>query len=79
MPTVNCYLSQEALENVKARARAFNLSVSSIIRKAVEDYLELDEQKKARKRVLTVLAEKKPLGGTEAWEEIHIERNSFRI
>ena len=74
MPAISCYLSEEALQNVKAKAKAFNSSVSYVIRKAVENYLDYDEQKKARENVLKFLSEKKPLGGTPGWEEIHKER-----
>ena len=74
MPAISCYLSKESLEKVKTKAKAVNHSVSSVIRKAVENYLELEEQKEARERVLKILSQKKPLGGTPAWEEIHKER-----
>jgi len=74
MPAVSFYLSQDTLENVKARAKAFNLPVSRIIREAVENYLEIKKQKEARERVLKLLAEKKPLGGEQAWSDIHQER-----
>ncbi|MCX6583556.1 MAG: ribbon-helix-helix domain-containing protein [Candidatus Aminicenantes bacterium] len=74
MPAVSFYLNQDALENVKARAKAFNLPVSRIIREAVESYLEIKKQKEARKRVLKLLTEKKPFGGEQAWMDIHQER-----
>jgi hypothetical protein len=48
------------------------LSFCGIIIKEVK--LDLEEQKEARERVLKILSEKKPLGGTPAWEEIHKER-----
>jgi hypothetical protein len=74
MPAVSFYLSQDSLENVKAKAKAFNVPVSRIIREAVENYLGIEEQKKARERVLKILSEKKPLGGEKEWEDIHQER-----
>jgi predicted transcriptional regulator len=74
MPAVSFYLSQDALEDVKARAKTVNVTVSRIIREAVENYLGLEKQKEARERVLKILAEKKPLGGEQAWKDIHQER-----
>lgn len=74
MPAVSFYLNKDALENVKAKAKAFNVPVSRIIREAVENYLGIEEQKKARERVLKTLSEKKPLGGEKGWEDIHQER-----
>jgi hypothetical protein len=41
---------------------------------AVKNYLETQEQKDARERVLKVLSGKKPLGGDKAWQVIHNER-----
>jgi hypothetical protein len=76
MPAVRCYLSQDVLENVKAKAKVVNVSVSRLIREAVEKYLDIDSQKEARERVLRTLSEKKPLGGRQGWEEIHQERMS---
>lgn len=74
MPAVSFYLNKDALENVKAKAKAFNVPVSRIIREAVENYLGIEEQKKARERVLKTLSGKKPLGGEKGWEAIHQER-----
>jgi hypothetical protein len=74
MPAVSFYLSKDALEDVKTRAKAVNVTVSHMIREAVENYLELEKQKEARERVLKILVEKKPLGGELAWKEIHQER-----
>lgn len=74
MPAVSFYLNQDALEIVKARAKAFNVSVSRIIREAVENYLEIEKQKEARERVLKILSEKKPLGGEQGWKNMHQER-----
>ncbi len=74
MPAVSFHLSKDALEDVKTRAKAVNVTVSHIIREAVENYLELEKQKEARERVLKILVEKKPLGGEQAWKDIHQER-----
>ena len=74
MPSIKFYLNQDELENVKARAKAFNIPVSRIIREAVNSYLEIKKQKEARERVLKILSEKKPFGGEQAWMEIHQER-----
>ena len=74
MPAVRCYLSQDVLENVRAKARVVNVSVSRLIRDAVEKYLDIDGQKEARDRVLERLSREKPLGGREGWEDIHQER-----
>lgn len=79
MPAVSIHLSQDALENVKARAKAVNVSVSRIIREAVENYLGVDEQKEARERVLKTLSEKKPLGGSKGWEDMHQERTAADV
>ena len=74
MPAVSCYLSKDVLDNVKAKAKAVNAPISRIIREAVENYLGKEQQKAAKKRVLKVLSEKKPLGGAQSWEDIHQER-----
>jgi predicted transcriptional regulator len=74
MPAVSSYLSKDVFENVKAKAKAVDASVSRIIREAVENYLRIDEQKEARERVLKILSEKKPLNGNSSWEDIHQER-----
>ena len=74
MPAVSFHLSKDALEDVKTRAKAVNVTVSHIIREAVENYLELEKQKEARERVLKILVEKKPLGVEQAWKDIHQER-----
>jgi len=41
-----------------------------IIRKAVKQYLGIAETKAARKHVLHLLANEKPLGETSAWEAL---------
>jgi len=74
MPAVSFYLSQSILDAVRARAKAQKIPVSTIIREAVEHYLEINETKAARERVLNLLAHEKPLGGVKAWEEFHRER-----
>lgn len=79
MPAVSCYLKQDILDHIKAKAKAVNISVSSVIREAVENYLETQEQKEARERVLKVLSEKKPLGGEKSWEDIHKERTAADV
>ena len=37
------------------------------------------EQKEARERVLKTLTEKRPLGGSQGWEDMHQERTSADI
>lgn len=74
MPAVSIHLSQDVLENVREKARTFNVPVSRVIREAVENYLGIEKQKEARERVLKTLSEKKPLGGEQGWGEIHQER-----
>jgi hypothetical protein len=74
MPAVSFYLNQQALDAIRARAKAQNIPVSTIIREAVEQYLEIAEKKAARERLLKVFVEKRPLGGMEVWGELHRER-----
>ena len=47
MPAVSFYLNQNILDAVRARAKAQKIPVSTIIRKAVEHYLEIAETKAA--------------------------------
>lgn len=79
MPAVSCYLNDDILNHIKAKAKAVNISVSGIIREAVKNYLETQEQKEARERVLKVLSEKKPLGGDQSWEDTHHERTAADV
>lgn len=74
MPVVSFYLKQEILDAVRAHAKANRVSVSRIIREAVEQYLAVDETRAAKERVLDVLSKKKPLGSLKEWDEIHKER-----
>ena len=75
MPAVSFYLSQEILDAVRAKAKAEKIPVSRIISDAVKQYLEFTENYEAKKRVLRYLTKNKPLGGVEAWEDLHRERN----
>jgi hypothetical protein len=75
MPAVSFYLNQDTLRAVRTKAKTENTPVSQIIRKALEEYLLLDEKKAAKKRVLATLMNDKPLGGTEEWESLHRERS----
>lgn len=75
MPAVSFYVSEDVLASVKAKAKEVNASVSRIVREAVENYIQKDEQKEAKERVLKILSEKKPLGDRHSWEEIHQERS----
>ena len=74
MPSVSCYLNQDTIEDVKTIARTSNAPVSQIIREAVENYVKIVGQRQARERVLRTLKEKKPLGSSNGWEDIHHER-----
>ncbi|MCX5817980.1 MAG: ribbon-helix-helix protein, CopG family [Proteobacteria bacterium] len=75
MPAVSFYLNQDTLRAVRTKAKTENTPVSQIIRKALEEYLLLDEKKAAKKRVLATLMNEKPLGGTKEWESLHRERS----
>jgi len=74
MPAVSFYLKEKVLERVRAKATAEKMPVSQIISEAVERYLNTEEKKAAKERVLRFLAEK-PLGGYEGWNDLHKERN----
>ncbi len=74
MPAVSFYLNQETLDAVRARAKTQKTPVSRIIRKAIEQYLAINESESAREQILNLLVKEKPLGGTKAWESIHEER-----
>jgi hypothetical protein len=71
MPNISIYLSNETLEVVRAKSKAEKIPLSTIIREAVEQYLNTSESKKARKYVFKTLIGKRPLG---EWEELHEER-----
>ena len=75
MPAVSFYLNQDTLRTVRTKAKTENTPVSQIIRKALEEYLLLDEKKAAKKRVLAALRNEKPLGGIKEWESLHRERS----
>jgi hypothetical protein len=74
MPAVSFYLKQDVLDAVRTRAKAQNIPVSTIIREAVEEYMETDESRAAKKRVLDMLVTSKPFGGLSQWENVHSER-----
>lgn len=73
MPNISVYLNNETLEAVRAKSRAEKMPLSTIIREAIENYLDISESKKAREHVLKTLTGKKPLG---KWEDLHKERTS---
>ena len=74
MPAVSFYLKQNVLDAVRAKAQSHNIPVSRIISEAVEEFLKADETKTAKKRILDILLQDKPLGGMNVWNEIHMER-----
>jgi len=73
MPNISIYLNDETLEVVRAKSRIEKLPLSTIVRSAIEQYLDIAESKKARSHLLKALVKKQPLG---EWEELHSERTS---
>ena len=73
MPNISIYLNDETLEVVRAKSRIEKLPLSTIVRSAIEQYLDIAESKKARSHLLKALVKKQALG---EWEELHSERTS---
>lgn len=73
MPNISIYLTDETLEAVRTRSKTEKIPLSTIIREAVEQYLDMSQSKEARRHVLKTIIGKKPLG---KWEELHKERTS---
>lgn len=73
MPNISIYLNNETLEVVRAKSRVDKLPISTIVKDAIEEYLNISESKKARDHLFETLAKKRPLGD---WEELHKERTS---
>ncbi len=73
MPNISVYLNDETLKLISAKSKTDGLPVSTIIREAVEQYLDIVESRNARDRILKTLTSKHPLG---EWEDLHEERTS---
>lgn len=71
MPNISIYLTGETLEAVREKSKIEKIPLSTVIREAVEQYLDISESKDARRHVLKVITGKKPLG---KWKELHKER-----
>ena len=73
MPNISVYLKDKTLKAVKARAKTEKMPLSSIIREAVEEYLDIADSKEARERVFKKLIKAKPL---KNWDTLHEERTT---
>lgn len=73
MPNISVYLKDETLRLIRAASKSEGLSISTVVRIAVEQYLDISESRKARNRLLKTLSKKRPLG---EWNELHKERTS---
>jgi predicted transcriptional regulator len=73
MPNISVYLKDETLKAVRAKAKMEKMPLSSVIREAIEQYLDIAESKEARERVLKKLMKVKPL---KDWERLHEERTA---
>ena len=73
MPNISIYLNDKTLEVVRAKSKVEKSPLSTIVRAAIEQYLNISESKKARNHLLKTLVKKRPLG---EWEELHKERTS---
>ena len=71
MPALSFYLNKDTLDEIKAYAKAKGMSISKVIREAVEHYLQEKKRLASRERVLKTLTEKRPFGGKEAWNALH--------
>ncbi len=73
MPNISIYLNDETLEVVRAKSKVEKLPLSTIVKDAIEQYMNISESKKARDHLFKTLIRKRPLG---EWEELHKERTS---
>ena len=73
MPNISIYLNDETLEVVRAKSKVEKLPLSTIVKDAIYQYMNISESKKARNHLLRTLIRKRPLG---EWEELHKERTS---
>lgn len=73
MPNISIYLNDETLEVVRAKSKVEKLPLSTIVKDAIEQYMNISESKKARNHLFKTLIRKRPLG---EWEELHKERTS---
>ncbi|MBI4823154.1 MAG: hypothetical protein HY805_02845 [Nitrospirae bacterium] len=76
MPNISIYLNDETLEAVRTKSKIQKIPLSTVIREAVEQSLDISESKDARRHVLKVITEKKPLG---KWKELHKERTAADV
>ena len=70
MPAISLYLEKELIFRLKREAQKRNVSISCLVREALDKYFAADKKAIAREKVLDWLKQA-PLG---EWEEIEKER-----
>jgi len=70
MPAVSFYLPEETMKALRAEARNRKISVSRLIRTAVETHMDFEKKKKAKTGLVKALRAVE-LG---SWEEAHEDR-----
>jgi predicted DNA-binding protein len=75
MPAVSFYLPDDVLAHLKAESKARNKAVSSMVREAVQRYLEADEKREAKAQFIRLLDRI----DLETWEDVHGQRQESEI
>lgn len=70
MPAVSFYLPENVLKELRTEARVRKVSVSRLIRTAVESHLDVEARRKARRELLRVIR----ASNLGSWDEMHSER-----